>query len=144
MKMSTIQTAIWDNALTFRTHPDLFSPRGADRGTLAMLGSVELTAEDRLLDLGCGVGMISEHISDTTGASVVGLDYAPEAVAAALDRTVGKRNRLDFVQGDMNDLELEPVLRGQLPLRHALFHMLTSRQVPLATIWSPGVFTSRM
>jgi len=62
----------------------------------------------RLLDLGCGVGMISEHISDVTGASVVGLDYAPEAVKAALDRTVEKRSRLDFVQGDMNDLNLEP------------------------------------
>jgi ubiquinone/menaquinone biosynthesis C-methylase UbiE len=61
-----------------------------------------------LLDLGCGVGMISEHISDATGASVVGLDYAPEAVKAALDRTVEKRNRLDFIQGDMNDLHLEP------------------------------------
>jgi len=62
----------------------------------------------RMLDLGCGVGMISEHISDVTGASVVGLDYAPEAVKAALDRTVEKRGRLDFVQGDMNDLNLEP------------------------------------
>jgi ubiquinone/menaquinone biosynthesis C-methylase UbiE len=62
----------------------------------------------RLLDLGCGVGMISEHISDVTGASVVGLDYAPEAVKAALDRTVEKRSRLDFVKGDMNDLNLEP------------------------------------
>lgn len=62
----------------------------------------------RLLDLGCGVGMISEYISDATGASVVGLDYAPEALKAALDRTVEKRSRLDFVQGDMNDLHLEP------------------------------------
>ena len=61
-----------------------------------------------LLDLGCGVGMISEYISDATGASVVGLDYAPEALKAALDRTVEKRSRLDFVQGDMNDLHLEP------------------------------------
>ena len=28
----------------------------------------------RLFDLGCGVGMISEYLSDVTGASVVGLD----------------------------------------------------------------------
>ena len=62
----------------------------------------------RLLDLGCGVGMISEYISDATGASVVGLDYAPKALKAALDRTVEKRSRLDFAQGDMNDLHLEP------------------------------------
>ena len=62
----------------------------------------------RLFDLGCGVGMISEHISDVTGAAVVGLDYAPEAVKAALDRTFEKRSRLDFVQDDMNDLHLEP------------------------------------
>jgi len=61
-----------------------------------------------LLDLGCGVGIISEYISDVTGASVLGLDYAPEAVKAGLDRTVEKRSRLDFVQGDMNELDLEP------------------------------------
>jgi ubiquinone/menaquinone biosynthesis C-methylase UbiE len=73
-----------------------------------VIAGLNISPGKRLFDLGCGVGMISEHISDVTGASVVGLDYAPEAVKAALDRTVEKRNRLDFVQGDMNDLNLEP------------------------------------
>ncbi len=73
-----------------------------------VIAGLNISPGKRLFDLGCGVGMISEHISDVTGASVVGLDYAPEAVKAALNRTVEKRSRLDFVQGDMNDLNLEP------------------------------------
>lgn len=73
-----------------------------------VIARLDISPGKRLLDLGCGVGMISEYISDVTGASALGLDYAPEAVKAALDRTVQKRDRLDFIQGDMNDLHLEP------------------------------------
>lgn len=60
---------------------------------------------DKVLDLGCGAGGISEYISDQTGAHVTGLDYAATAIETASTRTSGKRDRLAFVQGDMNSLE---------------------------------------
>ncbi len=60
---------------------------------------------DKVLDLGCGAGGISEYISDETGAHVTGLDYAATAIEAAANRTSDKRDRLTFVQGDMNSLE---------------------------------------
>jgi ubiquinone/menaquinone biosynthesis C-methylase UbiE len=60
---------------------------------------------DHLLDLGCGAGGIAEYVSDVTGAHVTGLDYADSAISTALGRTNAKREQLNFVRGDMNDLE---------------------------------------
>ncbi len=61
---------------------------------------------DRLLDLGCGAGVITEYVSDVTGASITGLDNASEAISVATERTSDKRDRLIFVKGDLNALEL--------------------------------------
>jgi len=60
---------------------------------------------DKVLDLGCGAGGISEYISDETGAHVTGLDYAETAIKMAANRTSIKKDRLTFVQGDMNALD---------------------------------------
>jgi SAM-dependent methyltransferase len=60
----------------------------------------------RVLDLGCGNGMISEYLSDRTGAKVLGVDDVPFAVEQALDRTTARRDRLVFVTEDLNALDL--------------------------------------
>lgn len=44
--------------LWFQTEPSLFSPKGPDAGTLAMLSHVELKGNERVLDLGCGAGIV--------------------------------------------------------------------------------------
>lgn len=71
-----------------------------------LLSRLDLKPGDHLLDLGCGAGVIAEHISDKTGARVTGLDYAAPAVAEANERTADKRSRLTFLKGDMNALDL--------------------------------------
>ncbi len=45
--------------LTIQTENSLFSPREPDRGTLAMLAYVQFQKEDKVLDLGCGCGIVS-------------------------------------------------------------------------------------
>lgn len=45
-------------------------------GVNDLLARLDLKPGDRVLDLGCGAGVISEYISDQTGARVTGLDYA--------------------------------------------------------------------
>jgi SAM-dependent methyltransferase len=67
-----------------------------------------LNATSRVIDLGCGNGMIAEHLSDATGAHVTGLDYIPVAIARAEERTLAKRNRLDFVVGDLTQPNFPP------------------------------------
>ncbi|MGE5250266.1 MAG: class I SAM-dependent methyltransferase [Bacteroidota bacterium] len=61
---------------------------------------------DHILDLGCGTGMIAEYLSDCTGAYITGLDYAPEAISQARERTGTKSSRLAFMVGDINRLQL--------------------------------------
>lgn len=73
-----------------------------------LLAQSQLSAEQRVLDLGCGNGMIAEYISDQTGAQVTGLDYIPEAVRQAQARTAAKAQRLTFAVGDINTLDLSP------------------------------------
>jgi cyclopropane fatty-acyl-phospholipid synthase-like methyltransferase len=71
-----------------------------------LLRLVSMQPGRRVLDLGCGNGLISEYISDRTGAHVTGLDYIPEAIDQARKRTAAKSDRLAFVTGDINRLEL--------------------------------------
>ncbi len=65
-----------------------------------------LTSGQRAFDLGCGNGMISEYLSDRSGAHITGLDFIPIAISQAVERTRGKSDRLAFVVGDINQLEL--------------------------------------
>lgn len=67
---------------------------------------LELNANHSVLDLGCGIGTQAEYLSDTTGARVLGVDFAQAAVQRACERTTSKRQRLDFRLADLNALEL--------------------------------------
>lgn len=44
--------------LRLETAPGLFSPRAVDTGTLAMLSRVRFAPGDKVLDLGCGYGVV--------------------------------------------------------------------------------------
>ncbi len=72
------------------------------------LDLLNLNRNSRVVDLGCGVGLIAEYISDQTGAHVTGIDFAAGAVARAVERTRNRKNSLCFRTGDMNSLDLPP------------------------------------
>ena len=40
------------------SNPEVFSPQGIDKGTLAMLSFVNFNKFHRVLDLGCGSGIV--------------------------------------------------------------------------------------
>ena len=67
-----------------------------------------ISAAGRVLDLGCGNGMISEYISDQTGAHVTGIDFITKAIQDACQRTTAKRERLDFHVMDFLHLQFPP------------------------------------
>lgn len=72
----------------------------------AMLEILALNDYSRVLDLGCGAGMLAEYIADSTGAHVTGIDYSPTAIAEAQARTAAKRHRLSFRLGNLDELLL--------------------------------------
>lgn len=45
-------------AMRLETEPSLFSPAKPDRGTLAMLSRIRFEPNDKVLDLGCGYGLV--------------------------------------------------------------------------------------
>lgn len=53
-----ISARIKDVDMVFETAPSIFSPNSIDNGTLAMLSVVDFLPCDKVLDLGCGYGIV--------------------------------------------------------------------------------------
>lgn len=68
--------------LCLETAPNLFSPAHADRGTLAMLSLTAFDDSDRVLDLGCGVGIVGIYAA-RCGTDVIMTDFDSNAVEMA-------------------------------------------------------------
>jgi len=76
-----ISTVIKNIPLKFNTSSALFSPDQIDRGTLAMLSVVEFDAKDKILDLGCGYGVVGIAAAKMIGSqNVVMSDVLEKAV----------------------------------------------------------------
>lgn len=89
-----IQAEIKGISLEFDTNQDVFSPTGVDRGTKAMLSQVEFLPEDKVLDLGCGYGVVGILASKLIGSDrVVMCDVSEAAVKASKEN--GKRNQIE-------------------------------------------------
>ncbi|MBQ0012302.1 MAG: methyltransferase [Clostridiales bacterium] len=71
--------------IRIETESSLFSPKEADKGTLAMLKFVEFHADDKVLDLGCGCGIVSlaAAASGVQPSNLVLTDIDPTAVRVA-------------------------------------------------------------
>ncbi|HPA56582.1 MAG TPA: class I SAM-dependent methyltransferase [bacterium] len=59
-----------------------------------------------ILELGCGNGMLAEYIFDKTGAHIVGVDFSEEAINQAMKRTFGKKEKIRFIQCNIEDINL--------------------------------------
>ena len=82
--MSIIRAEILGEALTLETAPGLFSPGHVDRGTLAMLSVAGFAPGLKVLDLGCGCGVVGILAARKCGAGNVWLvDIDPQAVDIA-------------------------------------------------------------
>jgi ubiquinone/menaquinone biosynthesis C-methylase UbiE len=62
-----------------------------------VLDALELTADDHLLDVGCGGGVFMRHARERTGARVTGLDHSRDMVRlAGPDAVYGEAEHLPF------------------------------------------------
>jgi len=76
-----IETEIKGIPLFFETSRTVFSPSGIDAGTLAMLSQADFTENDKVLDLGCGYGVVGILACRLIGSEhVLMSDISEEAV----------------------------------------------------------------
>lgn len=93
--MTTIRAEVLGEALVLNTHAGLFSPEHVDRGTLAMLSVAGFAPGMKVLDLGCGCGVVGIVAAKKCGSENVWLvDIDPLAV-----RTARENAALNGVQG---------------------------------------------
>ena len=88
--------------LELETRPGLFSPERADRGTLAMLSCARFEPGMRVMDLGCGCGLVGILAALECGeANVMLSDIDPLAVETA--RRNAARNGVPGVKIALSD-----------------------------------------
>ena len=71
MTESMINASVAGIDLRFETEASLFSPTKLDRGSLAMLSCISFAPNDKVLDLGCGYGLIGIYAAKVIGAERV-------------------------------------------------------------------------
>lgn len=84
MDLTMIKELLKNIELSLYTEEEVFSPKSIDTGTKAMLSFVKLTKEDKVLDLGCGYGIVGIWAAKQIGAKQVTMcDINPIAVACS-------------------------------------------------------------
>ncbi len=79
-----ISTKIKDIDMVFETAPSIFSPNSIDNGTLAMLSIIDFLPYDKVLDLGCGYGVVGILAGKLIGEeNVIMCDISEQAIKYA-------------------------------------------------------------
>jgi 2-polyprenyl-6-hydroxyphenyl methylase/3-demethylubiquinone-9 3-methyltransferase len=101
----------------------------------------------RVLDIGCGAGLLSEALAKS-GLQVLGLDAAAEAIAAAENHAQGRGFTLDYRAGTAEDLLAEGAKFAVITALEVIEHVAEPAQflATLAGLLEPGglVFISTL
>lgn len=122
-----IECTINGICLKMDTESSLFSPNSIDKGTLTMVSKIEFQSGQKILDLGCGYGVIGLYAAHFTGAeNVTMVDINPIAIEVA--RKNAAYNALDGINifqsdGFHNITEQEFDLILSNPPYHADFNV---------------------
>ena len=92
-----LKERIYGQEIILETGDYYFSPKGIDKGTMFLLSKVQLTEKDKVLDLGCGYGVVGIAVAkEIGGENVVMSDISEEALA--LSNANLNRNGLNNVR----------------------------------------------
>ena len=101
-ELRMLQAEILGQRVSLETRRGLFSPEHIDRGTLAMLSHVQIAPGMRILDLGCGYGVVGIVAAKIAGEENVFMsDADPMAVETA--RRNAERNGVGGVRLYVSD-----------------------------------------
>lgn len=95
-------TEIMGYPLSFQSDNQSFSPTQVDAGTLAMLSAVEFSDNDKVLDLGCGYGVVGILAGKIIGGENVVMSDISEG-SAALAKSNAAVNDVDGIKIVVSD-----------------------------------------
>ena len=74
---------------------------GGRAASVEIVGRAGLSSEDRVLDIGCGLGGLVRYLTSETGCHTTGLDLTPDYIQLAQEFSAltGQTGRADFVLG---------------------------------------------
>ena len=73
-----------------------------------MIRLIGLNERTHALDIGCGIGTMSEYMASVSGATITGIDFSELLIARAKERVKDKGARLRFLVGQMDELDFPP------------------------------------
>jgi len=99
-----------------------------------LVGDLAIRRGERILDVGCGTGLLAEEIAGTVGPDgfVLGIDPLPLRIGLATSRA---RDNLSFELGDANDLGRLPDRSFDAVVLNAVLHWLPDKTGPLLGFW---------
>ncbi|HTR84277.1 MAG TPA: methyltransferase domain-containing protein [Reyranella sp.] len=136
--VGTPSLSLDDNELA-RDYDRISSTRQFEAGK-RLIEDIKLRMGERVLDVGCGTGLLAEYIADIVGPSgyVLGIDPLPLRIELAAAKA---RANLAFKVGDAYDLEGLPDASFDVIVLNAVFHWLPQKTGPLlafARLLRPG------
>ena len=91
-----------------------------------LVEELAISSGERVLDVGCGTGLLARHVSDRVGplGYVLGIDPLPLRIEVARAKA---RANLAFEVGDANDLGALPEAGFDVVILNAVFHWLPDK-----------------
>jgi len=95
-----------------------------------LVQALAISAGEGVLDVGCGTGLLAEHIADIAGPAghVLGIDPLPLRIEIARSKA---RPNLEFRVGNANDLSSIPSASFDVVCLNAVLHWLPDKAGPL-------------
>jgi len=105
-----------------------------------LVRDLAVAAGERVLDVGCGTGLLAEHIADRVGPTGYVLGVDPLSLRIELAQAKARPN-LQFKVADAYDLSSIPAADFDVVCLNAVFHWLPEKSGPLrefARVLKPG------
>ena len=118
-----------DSAALARDYEEISRGRQFAAGK-RLVAALALPSGAQVLDVGCGTGLLTEHVADLVGPTgrVLGIDPLPQRIALARGRA---RDNLGFEVGEAADLSTLAADAFDAVLLNAVFHWLPDKAGPL-------------
>ena len=115
---------------------------GGRAATIHSVAPLGLTASDRVLDIGCGIGGAARYIASTFGCHVTGIDLTPDYIetAKALGALTGLDQQTDFKVASGTELPFDDASFDALVTIHVAMNIPDRDQLyaEAARVLKPG------